>query len=352
MFKSIKIKNLRAITELDIDNLGQVNLLVCQNNCGKTTILESIFFLVGATNPQLPVTTNNLRGLPFLSKDVLATFWHNRNTSEPIEIEAVTHDGIEQQSLSIYPIRDKKQEAEFVSSDFVSIEGAVTDYEPQPVPEGLRLEYVSSQAPDDRKISTLILRGNKIATEGPKKMSSRGYLISPSTLLTDVKDKFGAAQRNKQIPRLLSFLQQIDHNISDVRLNEIGLVEADIGLSGLLPVNLMGGGIGKFLSVALGMLYYSDGIVLIDEIENGLQHSAQKTLWKAVFSWAQDLNIQVFATTHSLECVNAFCSSIETSLFESEAKLFRIERKDEKFRAVEYTKDILAESLDSNWEVR
>ena len=352
MFKSIKIKNLRAITELEINNLGQVNLLVGQNNCGKTTTLEAIFFLVGTTNPQLPVTANNLRGLPFLSKELLATLWHNRDTTEPIEICALTHDSCEQQSLSIHPVRDKKPETELVSSDFVAIEGDVNEYGALSVPDGLRLEYLSSQAPDDRKISTLILRGDKLITEGSKETPARGYFISPSTLLTDVKDRFGAAQRKKQVPRLLSFLRQIEPSVSDVRLNEIGLVEADVGLSGLIPVNLMGGGIGKFLSVALGMLYYQNGIVLIDEIDNGLHHSAQRTLWKAVFSWAQELNIQVFATTHSWECVRAFSNSVDAGLFESEAKLFRIERKDEKFRAVEYTKDILAESLESNWEVR
>ena len=46
MFKSIQIKNLRAITELEIENLGQVNLIVGQNNCGKTTLLEALFFII------------------------------------------------------------------------------------------------------------------------------------------------------------------------------------------------------------------------------------------------------------------------------------------------------------------
>ena len=352
MFKSIKINNLRAITELEINNFGKVNLLVGPNNCGKTTILESIFFLVGATNPQLPINANNLRGLPFLSREVLATLWHNRDTSKNIKICAVTYEEKEEQSLSISPIRDNKQKTEFVSSDFVTIEGEVNGIESNFVPDGFRFEYKSSQVPDDLKISQVILRGNEIVTEGSKERSDRGYFISPSTLLTGAKDKFGAAQRNKQIPQLLSFLQKVDPDISDLRLNEIGLVEADIGLPGLMPVNLMGGGIGKCLSVALGMLYYRDGIVIIDEIENGLHHSIQKTLWNAVFSWAQDLNIQVFATTHSNECINAFKDSIDNTLFESEAKLFRIERKEEKFRAVEYTKDMLAESIESKWEVR
>ncbi len=67
---------------------------------------------------------------------------------------------------------------------------------------------------------------------------------------------------------------------------------------------------------------------------------------------AQKLNVQVFATTHSMECIRGFNDSAEAGLFDAEAKLFRIERKEDKFRAVEYTREVLAASLESNWEVR
>jgi AAA15 family ATPase/GTPase len=114
----------------------------------------------------------------------------------------------------------------------------------------------------------------------------------------------------------------------------------------------MGGGIAKCLSVAIAMLYSRDSIVLIDEIEDGLHYMAQQNMWKAILEWARKLNVQVFVTTHSNESIKTFNNSIDTTLFESETKLFRIERKDEKFRAVEYTKELLAESLESKWEVR
>ena len=147
-------------------------------------------------------------------------------------------------------------------------------------------------------------------------------------------------------------MREIHPKISDLRLNQIGMLLANIELAELIPVNLMGGGISKYLSVALAMVNYKNGMVFIDEFENGLHHSAQETLWKAVFTWAQKLNVQVFAATHSLECIRAFSNSISSSLFEAEAKLYRIERKEEKFRAVELTKEVLAESLASKWEIR
>lgn len=353
MFKSIKIKNLRAITELEINNLGQVNLLVGQNNCGKTTILEALFFLTGATNPRLPLTANSLRGFPFLGGELWSTFFHNRKMVTSIEIYGVTRDSLEEHHLVISPRHEGRQETKSISSNFVSLEAERTESGTPFVPTGLELKYVKSKDPAKEVLTRVFEKGKDILFEGvPEVPLLRGYYMNPSTLLSDVKDRFGEAQRKKRLPQLIAFLKEIDPNISDLRLNEIGLLEADIGLSGLIPVNLMGGGIGKFLSVALGMLVYQDGIVLIDEVDNGLYYSAQQKLWEAILNWAHELNVQVFATTHSWECIRAFNACAESTLFGSEAKLYRIERKDEEFRAVEYAKDILAESLDSNWEIR
>ncbi len=350
MFKSIKINNLRAIKELEINNLGQVNLLVGQNNCGKTTILEALFFLIGATNPKLPINANSFRGLPFLHNQLWPTFFYNLDSNSSISISGLLRENDERQDLTI---RAKIQEGTMVepvvSNTSSSLEAS--DSVPSFVPNGLELFYTSSKDNTEKTATKVFIKGNDLIAEGTKERFPRGIFVS-SGALTDWRPRFAVVQRKKQVLEVLSLLKEIEPQISDLRLNEIGLLEADINLTALIPINLMGGGIIKMLSVSLAMLDSKDGIVLIDEIENGLHHSAQQKLWKAIFSWAQNLNVQVFATTHSDECIRAFKDSVDSTLFESEAKLFRIERKDEKFRAVEYTKDILAESLESKWEVR
>jgi AAA15 family ATPase/GTPase len=351
MFESIKIKNLRAITDLEINNLGQVNLFVGQNSCGKTTLLEAIFFLIGATNPRLLVSANTFRGLNVMSKELWRSFFNDMDVTVPIEISGEIRKTKEEQKLLIRPIKKKARAKEPAVSDFVSLEVEPSDSKPPFVPDGLELEYTSSINPRDKAISHIFLKGNEIEIEGVKERDIRGIFINPLTIY-DWKDRFAASQRKKQIQEVIAFLKQIDPYISDLRLNEIGLLEVDIGLPDLLPANLMGGGIAKFMSVVLAMLDSRDGIVLIDEIEDGLYYTAQQTIWKAILKWAQDLNVQVFAATHSNECIKAFNNSVDSTLFESKAKLFRIESKDEKFRVVEYTKGLLAESLESNWEIR
>jgi len=358
MFKNIRIKNLRAITELEIDNLGQVNLLVGGNNCGKTTLLEALFFIIGRTNPQLLINVNVFRGLQFLSNEYWDSFFHNMETDSSIEISVVLREAEEKQELVIRPIIQKQTTVEAVSSDIVSISSDIVsveiqngDSKPGFTPMGLELTYTSSRDPSAKAISSVFLKGKEITTEGVKESSLRGVFVGPATK-SDWRNRFASVQRKKRVGELISCLKEIEPEISDIRINEIGILEADIGLRKLIPVNLMGGGTANSLSIILAMLDSQDGIVLIDEIENGFHHSIQQKIWKAILNWAQELNVQTFVTTHSNECIRAFSNSVDMTLFGSEAKLFRIERKDEKFRAVEYTQELLSESLESKWEVR
>jgi len=351
MFKSIKIKNLRAITELEVDNLGQVNLFVGENNCGKTTTLEGLFFLIGATNPPLLINANSFRGLNVISKELWCTFFHDMEITVPIELSAEIRGIKEKQKLVIRSKKKKAHSMKHEGSDFVSVENVPGDSKPLIIPEGLEFEYSNSKDPDEKTISEIFMKGNEIVSEGVQDRAIRGVFINPLTIYS-WKDRFGAVQRKKKLKEVLNFLKEIDPHVLDLRLNEIGLLEVDIGIPRFLPANLVGGGVVKFLSIALAMIEYEDGIVLIDEIDNGLHHSAQRSLWKGIFNWAQALHVQVFASTHSWECVKAFNESSMSSLFETEGKLFRIERHEDSFRVVEYTKEMLDESLESRWEVR
>ncbi len=351
MFQSIRVKNLRAITELEVQNLGQVNLFVGQNNCGKTTFLEALFFLIGATNPKLPINANIFRGLDFLRSEWWGTFFHNLDSSANIVVSGQIRDTKEEHRLVIRPVTEKLTRAENVSSDVVSLGVNGGDSKPTFAPDGLELLYTSSRDPTAEMESRIVLKNDQLLAQGVRESSMRGIFVGPSTRF-DWRPRFSSIQRKKKISELISSLKEIDSSITDIRLNDVGILEIDMGLPSLIPVNLLGGGMANFLSVALAMLDAKDGIVLIDEIENGLHYSTLHRLWQAVFSWSQELNVQVFATTHSNECIEAFNTSVNTTLFGSEARLFRIERKDESFRAVGYSKETLAESLESNWEVR
>ena len=67
-----------------------------------------------------------------------------------------------------------------------------------------------------------------------------------------------------------------------------------------------GDGVNRLFGVVLSLCNARNGILLVDEIENGLHYSVQPEIWEMIFRLARSLNVQVFATSHSWDCVNAF----------------------------------------------
>ena len=61
--KSIDIKQFRGFPHINLDDFGFVNLLIGENNCGKTSILEALFLMLGISNPQLSLNINSFRDL-------------------------------------------------------------------------------------------------------------------------------------------------------------------------------------------------------------------------------------------------------------------------------------------------
>jgi len=94
-----------------------------------------------------------------------------------------------------------------------------------------------------------------------------------------------------------------------------------------------------------------DGILLIDEIENGIHHSVMPELWKTVAALAERYNAQIFATTHSIECVLAAYEAF-SSREPYDFSLYRLEQVKGKIRSVQYEKDTLKAAIETNLEVR
>jgi AAA15 family ATPase/GTPase len=117
---------------------------------------------------------------------------------------------------------------------------------------------------------------------------------------------------------------------------------------------MTGDGMIRLLSYVLLIASCKKGVVFIDEIDNGIHTTAQGVLWEAIFSAAKQFNVQIIATTHSMECVQAFGKVFhdKPSILDGDISLIRIEKADEAFKAVQFDKETLQTALDSGLEIR
>ena len=118
-----------------------------------------------------------------------------------------------------------------------------------------------------------------------------------------------------------------------------------------VPLRSLGDGATRLFGVGLALAGSRGGFLTIDEAENGIHHSVHEAFWRMVLKTAEENDIQVFATTHGFDCVRGFArAAVDSS--KSEGVLVRLERQDERIRAVVYSEPALEAAAEQGIEVR
>ena len=118
-----------------------------------------------------------------------------------------------------------------------------------------------------------------------------------------------------------------------------------------VPLKSFGDGALRLYGVALALAYSNNGVLLIDEVENGIHHSLQQEFWRMVLQAALQNNVQVLATTHSWDCVRGFATEAAAN-DGVEGVLIRLDRDEGSIRAIEYSEEELAIAARQDIEVR
>ncbi len=362
MFKQIKIENFRGITSLEMRDFRRVNLIVGENNCGKTTILESLHILMNPSDPRLILMGYKSRGFEEIGDFFWRLFFREGNVDLPIKMS---------RNLN----RQQQEVREEMIIEPVMYSAKLTDiktesaYSQQPsIITGLTQKFnFMKDGRFESYTSSVIVTDNQIKVTQPDEKNNElffivgGFYLTPHLIYDALEPKhassfnrlLGKIQINKKTPHVVNVLNKIEKSLVDLSPGPDGRLYCDIGLDKLVPANIMGDGFLRILYLIMVMLENQNGVVLIDEIENGLYPSSQEILWDAIFKAAKEFNVQVFATTHSIECIMAFSSAYaKQSQADDDIRLYRIEKDGDKFRAVTYDHEVLEASLERKWEVR
>ena len=356
MYKSFKIKNFRCFKELAITSFKRVNLIAGLNNVGKTALLEALFLHCGATNPDLTFKINAFRGIEKIKVEIGTwaevgawhwLFWHF-DTSKEIELEG--EDSWRRQSL----LRIKLSRGgkilldDFNTSKEIPLSSEISTQ---------MLTFEFQRGISGRESYSMFIDQKGIRIEpSPPPLPFLAIFLAARTRIPPQEDaeRYGELDALGQQERLLEVLKIIEPRLSRLSVVVSGgvpIIHGDIGLGRLVPLPIMGEGMARLCSLVLAIAKARKGVVLIDEIENGLHHSIIDKVWKAIAKAAEEFDTQIFATTHSLECIVAAHKAFEESDV-YDFQLYRLERINDTINVISYDQEDLATAIEEGFEVR
>ena len=340
-YQTISIAHFRGIEHVALHGLKQVNLIVGKNNSGKTSLLEAFFLLAGMSDPRLAIAINQFRDLSLNADSDFKYIFNKLDFTVPIQF-AGTIDGTTR-CATFAPLYEATRKIK-IREDKTDEEIALSRTN-QNV-DGLQITFRTSENPEET--STLSIKNETISVSESYKEQLDCKYLHIKTRLDQMPKDISNIIIKKRMDTIVQVLREIEPNLIDIRMGNNENIYFDIGADELVPINIMGDGIRRTLSVLSSIYEMEHGILLIDEIENGLHYSCLKIFWKAILTAAKLFDVQIIATTHSYECIEALVS-VET---ENCISLYRTEKKNNKVKTVHIDAETLLTSLKENYEVR
>ncbi len=363
MLKTLTIDNFRGIKHLTIKDVARVNLVVGGNNSGKTSVLEALVLATNLHNLQscffitrLIRTINSRIDDEHLLDGLWRSFFYQLLIENTIAINVQFSDNTNR-LVNIKPLRQKNEEIQDalkihdINQSFNTIKGldytVSTNIEHSPLKASL-----SSFITSDKKVQ-LQIEGNEIYQNYPP--AHTALMIAPTRGLQLGYEQLQIIFNNPALEkRIRDALRIFIPALQNLYING-DQVYLDTGF-GRMNINFFGDGVRNIFAFIALIVSSPNTIIAIDEIDTGLHYSFQKEMWKAVLLAAKENNVQLFATTHSDECIAALSEAYQEvwkGKEEDEIRLFRIEKEgDGTSHAATYAPDILAMALERHREVR
>lgn len=375
---SLNIEGFRAFRSLKIPALGQINLITGRNNTGKSSILECLRLLTSDANPSVLrdiltyreeyeevrddefTDTQHLlrlstlfRGFPEISENPksipdpivisASQFPHSMKVSIGVGWASFRPDSDGNLRLSLLEnARVDELESGLVPVLKIEANGRERLYSL----ERFSRRYFRGSFREDPHID----RSNQVSVPcifvGP-------FVRDRTSIWESLWDQIVLSDNERHI---IEALQLIEPRISAISMvgdrparTRRAIVRAD-NIRRPVPLRTFGDGLSRLFGIVLSLVSAEEGLLLIEEFENGIHHSIQTEAWRLIFRLARRLEIQVFATTHSWDAIEAF--QLAASESQTKGALVRLIRRDDRIISTVFPEDELAVVTRRKIEVR
>lgn len=360
MLKSFEMTNFRAYRHVRLENLPRVNILVGKSASGKTAILEGMRLALGAT-PTVAWNLTNSRGLivsanPNPTREQFESSWLHYfrefdgnkvisfrltdtdkrdaiidiyfDKEKPFTPQPSLQPGIGAMTSTIIPVAFKRQnflgEETTLLATLTQQQGPFATLFLQQGPEiGIASDFFSST-----------WQSNAIQV---------AQWLSQLRISTPSADEEIVKAIHKEFSDVLEISPEMPQGVASVYVKMKHHLRK-------MPIGLISSGINKFVSLLIAIRTYRGGVVLIDEIENGIYYKMFPNFWEALHKFASENDTQLFVSTHSWECLKGTLGIIQKHA--KDFGLIQVTQEEGVSTAVLVPGDRAAAAIEADIEVR
>ena len=328
MINSLHIEGYRCFEQFDMVGLGRINLLVGTNNSGKTSVLEALYLLASMGDPaslcrllfsrgertsSSPLSLDaHQRNQQQLELDVSHLFTgHDASPFSKITLSARNQSIERSLSLAVLELSPKEQAEQFGPDiEPVLPSRLVLTFHGQPKPRKTLLSLSRSGGINPDSFEMTIRNRPRSGNEEPPLFITTESLTGDD--LVSMWNRVALTPAENLVVKALQFLdpsiEAIAPQVSSQQpyypgQSRGGFIVRCKGSESPIPIGSMGDGMWRMLAIAIALTQCRGGILLVDEIDTGLHYSVMAQMWRLIFNTAKELDVQVFATTHSYDCV-------------------------------------------------
>ena len=369
----LTIKGFRGLSELRIPELGRVNLLSGKNSIGKTTILESLEIFSSRGDDQILFNLLQAREELLLAMDedgdelqypdFLSLFHETTSdeasinptiinidsgrTTDNLQLELV--DAEEDQAIA----KNRQTKALKVTCGKVNRARVIGE-----IKNGKPFIRIASGLGPTRKKA--VIWPNQILCQslGPGMLSNDLITKLWDNVVLESEEKFVIETLRLMVGENLERISSISGGYDLLRRYPSSAFRSSVRrlIAKLttqrrpIPLKRLGDGVQRLFGIAVALANCQNGILLIDEVENGIHYSLQEDIWRMIFTAAKRGNVQVVAATHSWDCITGFAKAANES--NEVGILYRLNDINGKVIPVQYSEEELEVAAAQTIEVR
>jgi hypothetical protein len=370
---SLEVHRFRVLRDLRIERLGRANLIIGMNNVGKTSVLEALRLYAHPGSSEVLLEILEARD----EMGVSSVRRMNSRDVTPVPVESLFSGrrviAGEVEPIRIGPIGSIDRTLSIGLKWLTRLPGDETaqqtlfpvDPDPNAGLSGrLLLTYqigsTRTALPVTDAAELLRFRRIEGVRSGESARSSiPSFFVGANSLeagrIGKLWDRIALSELEEDVIAALSIIAPDVERLNLIAQDEYSRTRTPVVKTKKfhepVPLRSLGDGVNRIFGIVLALVNAKDGILLVDEIENGIHYSVQPDFWRLIFQVAQRLNVQVFATSHSWDCIKAFQTAAGENK-EEEGVLVRLDPLDGNVRVAQFDEREIGIAVRGQIEIR